>query len=63
MDDNYWGRVTETYQAQREKGLSKYGHPLELNPDDITKRLNHLKEELIDALMYIEWIKEKINVK
>ena len=36
---------------------------LEANPADIVTRLNYLEEELIDALMYCEWIKEKLGGK
>lgn len=46
---------------QREKGLATYGQGLEANPADILKRLEHLQEELIDGLMYCEWIKEWIK--
>lgn len=57
--DIYWARVTEVYRHQRNKGLAKYGFPLEDNSASIVERLNHIEEELVDALMYIEWLKEK----
>ena len=34
---------------------------MEDNHWPIMKRLEYLEEELIDALMYIEWIKDKIG--
>ncbi len=57
----YWERITALAERQRNKGMSKYGYGLEMNPADILERINHLQEELVDALMYCEWIKEKIN--
>ena len=54
----YWECITATANRQREKGLREYGQGLEANPADIVTRLNYLEEELIDALMYIEWAKE-----
>lgn len=59
----YWERITATAERQREKGIAEYGQGLESNPADIVTRLNYLEEELIDALMYCEWIKEKIGGK
>lgn len=60
-DNKYWSKVTQVYLKQRHKGLSKYGKPLEENKLDIIDRLNHIEEELVDALMYIEWLKEKFS--
>lgn len=54
----YWDRVTAIAQRQREKGLNKYGMKLEDNDWPIENRLEYLEEELVDGLMYIEWIKE-----
>ena len=57
----YWERISELAERQRSKGLSKYGYGLENNPAAIVERINHLEEELIDGLMYCEWIKEHFN--
>lgn len=57
----YWDRVTAIAQRQIEKGLSKYGMKLEDNDWPIEKRLEYLEEELVDGLMYIEWIKEALR--
>ena len=59
-ENPYWERITALAERQRAKGMSKYGQGLEMNPADILERINHLQEELIDALMYCEWIKERI---
>lgn len=57
----YWERISAIYERQRAKGIEIYGQGLESNPADILTRLTYLEEELIDGLMYIEWIKDKIK--
>ena len=57
----YWQQICAIADKQREKGMSKYGQGLEANPADILARINHLQEELIDGLMYCEWIKEWVQ--
>ena len=54
----YWQRICAIADRQRAKGMQTYGQGLEDNHADMVKRLNHLEEELIDGLMYCEWIKE-----
>ena len=56
----YWERITSTAEHQRQKGIAEYGQGLECNHADIVTRQNDLEEELIDALMYIEWAKDYI---
>lgn len=63
MNNPYWERITALADRQRAKGMKKYGKGLENNPADITTRLTYLGEELIDGLMYIEWIKDEIQKK
>lgn len=58
---NYWFNICKIQKAQLAKGLKKYGYPLEQNPMEIIDRLQYLEEELVDALMYIEHIKEALN--
>lgn len=59
----YWQNIQDIADRQRQKGLDTYGQGLEENPADMVTRLTYLEEELIDALMYIEWIKEKLGGK
>lgn len=54
----YWERICAIAEKQRAKGMHTYGQGLEDNSADILKRIEHLQEELIDGLMYCEWIKE-----
>lgn len=56
---NYWNRICEIQARQTAKGIRTYGQRLEDNTAmDIKARLEYYEEELIDALMYIEHIKE-----
>lgn len=57
-NSRYWTQIEATFQKQRQKGFDTYGQGLEENTSDIMERLNHLEEELIDGLMYIQWIKD-----
>lgn len=56
----YWDRICTIAEKQRAKGVATYGQGLESNPKDIIERLEYLQEELVDALMYCEWIKDKL---
>lgn len=61
--DKYWDRITAIYHHQREKGLKKYGLPLEDNPASIDTRIRYIEEELVDALMYCERVRDKLQKK
>jgi hypothetical protein len=61
MKNPYWENICAMAERQRNKGLSVYGQGLEDNHADIIERINHLQEELIDGLMYCEWIKDYLR--
>lgn len=62
LSNPYWERITQMADRQREKGISTYGQGLEQNiVPDALKRIEYIQEELIDALMYMEWLKEKLE--
>lgn len=63
MSNPYWENIEAIADRQRQKGIDTYGQGLEENPADMVTRLTYLEEELIDALMYCEWIKEKLGGK
>ena len=56
----YWQNIQVIADRQRQKGIDTYGQGLEENQADMVTRLTYLEEELIDALMYIEWAKDYI---
>jgi hypothetical protein len=60
MNNPYWGNICAIAERQRKKGIETYGKGLEMNPADVITRIEHLQEEMIDALMYCEWIKDII---
>lgn len=60
-ENPYWERICKLSDAQRAKGMETYGQGLESNPATIMKRIEYLQEELVDALMYCEWIKDKLT--
>jgi|EP01047_Picozoa_sp_COSAG01_P003600 pimeloyl-CoA synthetase len=52
-------KVTDKFKSRSEVGIKKYGTTLQdNNTDDF---LNHLQEELMDAILYIEKLKSKRN--
>lgn len=59
-ENPYWKRICKLSDKQRAKGMKTYGYGLENNPAAVIERIEHLEEELIDGLMYCEWIKDKI---
>lgn len=60
-DNPYWANIEAIAARQRKKGIDTYGQGLEANPADIMTRLTYLEEELVDALMYIEWAKDYLS--
>ena len=57
----YWENICAIAEKQRAKGIATYGTGIEDNPADIITRIEYLEEELVDALMYCEWIKDSIR--
>ena len=57
INSEYWNNIAVIAEEQRAKGIKNYHQTLEQNNWDIQTRLRYLEEELIDGLMYIEWIK------
>lgn len=61
-DDLYWSRISDVYKNQRLKGIATYGQILEdFKVPEAIDRLIYIEEELVDALMYIEWLKDKLE--
>ena len=57
----YWDRITELSNKQRQKGIETYGKGIEDNKLPVEERIQYIEEELIDALMYLEWLKEGLH--
>ena len=54
----YWENINKLAQKQRDKGIHKYHKGLEDNQEEVVSRIQYIQEELIDGLMYLEWLKE-----
>lgn len=61
QNNPYWENICKIAEKQRNKGIETYGSGIEDNPADIITRIEYLEEELVDALMYCEWIKDYIR--
>ena len=57
----YNQQIMELYEQRDRKGISEYGQRLEDNHGDIFYRIQHIKEELADALKYIIWLEEGLR--
>ena len=53
----FWDNICAIAEKQRKKGFDTYGQGIENNLLPVLERLEYIEEELIDALMYIEWLK------
>lgn len=58
MSNPYWENIEAIANKQRQKGIETYGQGIESNLLDVEKRIQYIEEELIDALMYLEWLKD-----
>lgn len=55
MKDKIVQQVVDKFNQRSELGIKKYGTTLDQNNND--DFLNHLQEELMDAILYIEKLK------
>lgn len=51
--------VISKMRSRSEVGIKKYGTTLHSSPDGFYAFLNHLQEELTDAILYIEKLKKQ----
>ena len=52
-------RVISIMELRSKVGIEKYGTTLYDSPDGFYQFLNHLQEELMDAILYIEKLKSQ----
>jgi len=52
-------QVVKKFQDRSKVGIKKYGTTLEENKEGFIPFLNHLQEELMDAILYIEKLKSE----
>lgn len=63
MIDKNVGNVIELMKSRMEVGFKKYGVTTERTDIDALGWLQHLQEELLDAAVYIERLKQEVNTK
>lgn len=51
-------RVVDKFVSRSDVGFKKYGVTLEQDPSVMFEWLNHLQEELMDAVLYLQKAKE-----
>ncbi|MEJ6794603.1 MAG: hypothetical protein QNK68_06300 [Flavobacteriales bacterium] len=56
-------RVTKEFHERSRIGIEKYGKTLSENPLSLLEWLEHLKQELMDATLYIERAKDEVKSK
>lgn len=54
-------KVLAKYYERSERGVKKYGRTLDRDDLSFLDWLNHLQEELMDATLYIEKMKEEAS--
>jgi hypothetical protein len=59
MKDKYVDRVLKRFNERSEVGIKKYSTTLERNDLNVLEWLTHLQEELMDATLYIERLKDE----
>ena len=58
--DKYVQQVVQKYEERSRIGIEKYGTTLERNDLSPVEWLNHLQEELMDATLYIQKLKNEL---
>jgi hypothetical protein len=61
MTDKIVEQVVAKFRKRSDVGIKKYGTTLCRNEAEILERLTHLEEELMDATLYIQWLKQKLE--
>ena len=61
MKDKIVYNVMAKFKSRSEVGIKKYGTTLEDNKLSVLEWLNHIQEELMDATLYVEKLKEDLK--
>ena len=59
--DTIVASVLAKYKSRAKKGLVKYNKTMDRNDLDLQQWLTHLQEELMDATLYVEKIKQEVE--
>ena len=61
MTDKIVEKVVKLFRKRSKRGIEKYGVTLEQNELSNVEWLQHLQEELMDAALYVERLKQSID--
>lgn len=61
MKDEIVEQVRDKFSERSETGIAKYGTTLERGDLSLLDWLNHLQEELMDATLYIQKLKNELD--
>ena len=61
MQDKIVKSVIKQFKERSEVGIKKYGTTLDRDDLNILEWLNHAQQELMDATLYIEKLKQLLN--
>ena len=53
--------VVDKFVSRSDVGFAKYGKTLRDDPSDVHTWLNHFQEELMDAVLYVQRLKEEVT--
>ena len=56
-------RVVDKFVDRSDVGFEKYGVTLEDDPSDMLAWLNHLQEEMMDAVLYLQKAKQQYETQ
>lgn len=56
-------RVVDKFVSRSDVGYKKYGVTLDEDKSNIFQWINHLQEELMDAVLYLQKLKEESTVE
>ena len=56
-------RVVDKFISRSDVGYKKYGVTLDADPSGLSEWINHLQEELMDAVLYLQKVKETCGCK
>ena len=59
-EDSIVNSVVEKFQERSRAGIEKYNNTLDRKDLCLVEWLNHLQEELMDATLYIQKLKEEV---
>lgn len=63
FQDKFVKQVVDKYTERSDVGVEKYGTTLEREDVDLIGWLNHLQEELMDATLYIQKLKDELTIE